>query len=75
MKGILPLTLAVQRFASQTNMLFATQSLLYGLGVGASTALPASAVISWTMKEGLGKLARMSVATIFAQDFDSQVKV
>ena len=65
---------AVQRFASQTNMLFATQSLLYALGIGASAALPASAAINWMMKEGLGKLARMTVATTLAQDFDSQVK-
>lgn len=65
----------VQRFSSQINMMFATQSLLYALGVGASKMLPASAAINWMMKEGLGKLARMSIATSFAQNFDSQVKV
>lgn len=66
---------AVQRFASQVNMMFATQSLLYALGIGATRALPAGAAINWMLKEGLGKLARMTVATSFAHNFDSQVKV
>ena len=66
---------AVQRFCSQVNMMFATQSLLYALGIGASKSLPAGAAINWMVKEGLGKLARMTIATSFAQNFDSQVKV
>lgn len=66
---------ALQRFCSQVNMMFATQSLLYALGVGASKSLPAGAAINWMVKEGLGKLARMTIATSFAQNFDSQVKV
>jgi Vitamin B6 photo-protection and homoeostasis len=65
----------MQRFCSQMNMMFATQSLLYALGIGATKSLPAGAAINWMLKEGLGKLARMTIATSFAKNFDSQVKV
>jgi hypothetical protein len=65
----------VQRFFSQVNLMFATQSLLYALGIGASKTLAASAAVNWMIKDGLGKAARMGVSTSFAQNFDSEIKV
>jgi hypothetical protein len=65
----------MQRFFSQMNMMFATQSLLYSLGIGASKTLAASAAVNWMLKEGLGKAARMTVSTSFAQNLDSDIKV
>ena len=65
----------MQRFFSQVNMMFATQSLLYSLGIGASKTLAASAAVNWMLKEGLGKAARMGVSTSFAQNLDSDIKV
>lgn len=55
--------------------MFATQSLLYSLGIGASKTLAASAAVNWMLKEGLGKAARMGVSTSFAQNMDSDIKV
>jgi hypothetical protein len=54
--------------------MFATQSLLYALGIGASKTLAASAAVNWMLKEGLGKVARMGVSTSFAQNLDSDIK-
>eukprot|EP00892_Ulva_mutabilis_P000337 jgi/Ulvmu1/10303/UM060_0105.1 len=62
------------RFCSQVCMMFATQSLLYALGVGATRSVAASAAVNWMLKEGLGKLARMGVATSYASNFDSDLK-
>lgn len=56
-------------------MMFATQSLLYALGIGATKSVAASAAVNWMLKEGLGKLARMGVATSYASNFDSDLKV
>lgn len=56
-------------------MMFATQSLLYALGIGATRSVAASAAVNWMLKEGLGKLARMGVATSYASNFDSDLKV
>lgn len=56
-------------------MMFATQSLLYSLGIGASQTLAASAAVNWMLKDGLGKAARMGVSTSFAQNLDSDIKV
>lgn len=64
---------AVQRTFSQINQMFSTQSLLYALGVGAKRTIAASAAINWMIKDGLGRLARMGVATSFGT-FDSEIK-
>lgn len=65
----------LQRFFSSTLQNFATQSLLMAVGVGAKRALAASAVINWMLKDGMGRLVRMTVATRFGQAFDSDLKV
>ena len=54
---------------------FGTQSLLLAVGVGAKKTLPAAAAINWVMKDGLGRLGRLSVATRFGESFDSDLKV
>jgi hypothetical protein len=54
---------------------FATQSLLTAVGIGARKAVATSAAINWMLKDGLGRLVRMTVATKFGQSFDSDLKV
>ena len=54
---------------------FATQSLLLAVGVGARRSLPAAAGINWVLKDGLGRLGRLTVATRFGESFDSDLKV
>ena len=51
------------------------QSLLAAVGVGAQRTLPTAAAINWVLKDGLGRLGRLSVATGFGQSFDSDLKV
>lgn len=51
------------------------QSLLAAVGVGAQNQLPAAATINWLLKDGLGRLGRLSVAASFGQSFDSDLKV
>ncbi|KAK9841961.1 hypothetical protein WJX81_001250 [Elliptochloris bilobata] len=53
---------------------FATQSLLLAVGVGAQRSLPAAAAINWILKDGLGRLGRLSVAARFGHSFDSDLK-
>lgn len=55
--------------------IFATQSLLAAVGVGAQRSLPAAAAINWVLKDGLGRLGRLGVATRFGQSFDADLKV
>lgn len=51
------------------------QSLLQAVGVGAKNSLPAAAGINWVLKDGLGRLGRLSVSTRFGTSFDSDLKV
>ena len=53
----------------------ALQSLLQAVGVGAKNSLPAAAGINWVLKDGLGRLGRLSVSTRFGTSFDSNLKV
>lgn len=50
------------------------QSLLQAVGVGAKRSLPAAATINWVLKDGLGRLGRLTVATRFGESFDSDLK-
>ncbi|MEW5305524.1 MAG: hypothetical protein WDW36_008058 [Sanguina aurantia] len=63
-----------QRFFSSTMQNFSTQALLMALGMGARKSFAASAAINWLLKEGVGRIARMTVATNFGQTFDSDLK-
>ena len=44
-------------------------------GLGAKKTIAASAVINWLLKDGVGRIARMTVATNLCQSFDSELKV
>ncbi len=63
-----------QRFFSSTMQNLSTQSMLLALGLGAKKTLAASAVINWLLKDGVGRIARMTVATNLCQSFDSDLK-
>ncbi|KFM29313.1 UPF0420 protein [Auxenochlorella protothecoides] len=65
---------AVHRFFSSMNSVFATQSLLQAVGIGAQRSLPAAATINWVLKDGLGRLGRLSVATQYGASFDADLK-
>lgn len=62
------------RLFSSMSSIFATQSLLLAVGVGARNTLPAAAGINWVLKDGLGRLGRLTVATKFGESFDSDLK-
>ena len=66
---------ASHRLFSSMLGIFATQSLLSAVGIGAQRALPAAAAINWVLKDGLGRLGRLGVAAAFGQSFDADVKV
>ncbi|KAJ9527587.1 hypothetical protein QJQ45_025871 [Haematococcus lacustris] len=63
-----------QRFFSSTMQNLSTQSLLLALGMGAKRSIAAGAAINWLLKDGVGRVARMAVATNFGQSFDSDLK-
>lgn len=65
---------ALHRLFSSMSSIFATQSLLQAVGVGARRSLPAAATINWVLKDGLGRLGRLTVATRFGESFDSDLK-
>jgi hypothetical protein len=48
---------------------------LAAVGVGAKKTLPMAAAINWILKDGLGRLGRLSVAARFGQSFDADLKV
>ena len=64
----------VQRAASSCITVFATQQMLQAVGLGATRRLPAAAAVNWVLKDGLGRLGKLSVATNFGREFDSDVK-
>jgi glutamate N-acetyltransferase/amino-acid N-acetyltransferase len=63
-----------QRAASSCITVFATQQMLQAIGLGATRRLPAAAAVNWVLKDGLGRLGKLSVATNFGREFDSDVK-
>jgi len=63
-----------QRIASSCISVFATQQMLTAIGLGASRTLPAAAAVNWVLKDGLGRLGKLSVAANFGRTFDSDVK-
>eukprot|EP00884_Botryococcus_braunii_P016315 jgi/Botrbrau1/3367/Bobra.0337s0008.1 len=66
----------LHRVFSSVMQNFATQSLLLAVGVGkkGQETLPMAAAINWILKEGLGRLGRLSVAARFGQSFDADLK-
>jgi glutamate N-acetyltransferase/amino-acid N-acetyltransferase len=63
-----------QRAASSCITVFATQQMLQAIGLGATRRLPAAAAVNWVLKDGLGRLGKLSVATNFGREFDADVK-
>lgn len=49
--------------------------MLQAVGVGAKRSLPAAATLNWVLKDGLGKIGRISVGALFGSGFDSDLKV
>ena len=72
--GLVPCS-CTQRFLTSTMQNLSTQSMLMALGLGAKRTVAASAAINWLLKDGVGRIARMTVATQFCQSFDSDLKV
>lgn len=70
-----PSCICLQRFLTSTMQNLSTQSMLLALGLGAKSSVAASAAINWLLKDGVGRIARMTVATQFCQSFDSDLKV
>jgi len=64
----------LQRAAAQALAVLATQNMLLAVGLGASRALPAAAALNWVLKDGLGRVGKLAVATRFGRTFDSDVK-
>ncbi|KAG9300399.1 hypothetical protein G9A89_010023 [Geosiphon pyriformis] len=50
-----------------------TQSLLYGLGLGAQS-IPLAAALNWIIKDGLGQLGGVAYAAFISDRFDSEPK-
>ncbi len=64
----------LQRVAAQCLTVLATQNMLLAVGLGATRALPAAAALNWVLKDGLGRVGKLAVATKFGRTFDSDVK-
>lgn len=56
------------------NGVLATQCLLYALGMGYSKAIPLSASINWILKNGIGQMLAMYIASYVNNKFDAFVK-
>jgi len=64
----------LQRIASSSLSVMATQQMLLAVGLGAQRALPTAAAINWVLKDGLGRIGKLSVATQFGRQFDADIK-
>mmetsp|Transcript_14306 Transcript_14306/g.24221 ORF Transcript_14306/g.24221 Transcript_14306/m.24221 type:complete len:605 (-) Transcript_14306:83-1897(-) len=64
----------VQRIASSSLSVMATQQMLMAIGLGAKRSLPTAAAVNWVLKDGLGRIGKLTVATQFGRKFDSDVK-
>jgi hypothetical protein len=60
----LSLSLSHTHTHTRNHTLTHPQSMLFAVGLGATTALPLSGAINWVMKDGLGQLGGMAVAAI-----------
>ncbi|KDD72631.1 DUF647 hypothetical protein, partial [Helicosporidium sp. ATCC 50920] len=65
---------AAHRLFSSMSGVFATQSMLLAVGVGARRSLAGAATVNWVLKDGLGRLGRLSAATRFGESFDADLK-
>ena len=49
--------------------------MLQAVGVGARRSLPAAAGLTWVLKDGLGRLGRLSYTSLRGRTFDCHLKV
>ena len=59
--------------AGSMAMVFSTQSMLYGVGLGAG-AIPVAAALSWVLKDGIGQLGGVVFASVVNRNFDADPK-
>eukprot|EP00850_Spirogloea_muscicola_P007998 SM000041S15557 [mRNA] locus=s41:708479:712109:- [translate_table: standard] len=52
----------------------ATQAMLQAIGVGGWRSLPTAAALNWVLKDGLGRLGKLSFTASFGHTFDSDLK-
>eukprot|EP00850_Spirogloea_muscicola_P020346 SM000213S06811 [mRNA] locus=s213:49493:53314:- [translate_table: standard] len=52
----------------------ATQAMLQAIGVGGRRSLPTAAALNWVLKDGLGRLGKLSFTASFGHTFDSDLK-
>jgi glutamate N-acetyltransferase/amino-acid N-acetyltransferase len=55
--------------------ILSTQAMLEAVGIGAKRSLPVAATLNWVLKDGLGRMGRISVGALFGSGFDSDLKV
>jgi len=65
---------AIQNLASSIMGVFATEALLFGLGLGRKSTPATSAAISWVLKDGLGYIGKVFYGSIAGNQFDVDPK-
>lgn len=65
---------ALQGISGSATYVLSTKALLVSVGVSSTVAIPGAAAISWVLKDGLGSLGMMAVASKLGTRFDSDTK-
>ncbi|GJD10315.1 Protein root UVB sensitive 1, chloroplastic [Galdieria sulphuraria] len=65
---------AIQNLAASVMGVFATEALLFGLGLGRKSTPATSAAISWVLKDGLGYIGKVFYGSIAGNQFDVDPK-
>ncbi len=68
------LWVALQGIVGSASYVLSTKALLSSVGLDAAIALPGAAAISWVLKDGLGCLGMMAIASKLGTRFDSDTK-
>jgi hypothetical protein len=63
-----------QRICGSASYVLSTKALLSSVGVGLAISIPGSAAISWVLKDGLGCVGMMAIASKLGTRFDSDTK-
>ena len=64
----------LQAFCSSLIGMLATRSILQGFGVGDSNSSVLSALLTWTLRDGVAMLSRIVFAYIYSNKFSSELK-
>jgi Vitamin B6 photo-protection and homoeostasis len=65
---------ALSSISSSAIGVLSTQALLFAIGLGASTAIPAAAALNWVIKDGLGQLGGVIFTSFTSNKFDLDPK-